>query len=194
MGTESSDETYKVTVIGDGMSVERSVDQTAARQILNVILGGQAAPFARSSGRAVDADVLGPESVAGGEATRISLREFIEDCGAQRNPDQILAIGEYMNRHEGAQDFGRDEVKARFRTAGEPVPGNYPRDFAWTIKNGWIAEDPTNAGRFYVTKKGKDAIAQKFSSEIRKASAQKTLTRRRARRAANADVETEAVE
>jgi hypothetical protein len=72
-------------------------------------------------------------------------------------------------------------VKARFRNAGEPVPGNLPRDFTWTISNGWIAEDAHNLGHYYVTQKGKTAIAERFSGEVKRKSGFKSGARRRRR-------------
>ncbi len=101
---------------------------------------------------------------------------------AGRNPDKILAIGDYMLECEGAEDFGRVEVKSRFRTAGEAMPKNFTRDFGWALKNGWIAEDPNKPDRFYVTRTGKTALSEKFSDDIKKASAQKSTGRRRLRK------------
>jgi hypothetical protein len=182
MTEQAGEAPYQLTLNGNGLSVQRNIHEDVARHILNVVLGG--APIGAVEATRAGLGHATPSSANARESTLppISLREFIDNCGAKRNPDRILAIGIFMMDHEGAQDFGREEVKARFRTAGEPVPGNYPRDFAWTIHNGWIAEDPANPARHYVTRKGKDAIAQKFSTEVLKGSAQKPASRKRTRR------------
>ena len=94
-----------------------------------------------------------------------------------------MAIAEYLYIHEEVELFTRDDIRGRFRTAGEAVPGNFPRDFAWAVKNGWVAEDVKSAGSFYVTQKGRLAIQSKFSEEVKKATAQ-PVSRKRSRKIA----------
>lgn len=109
----------------------------------------------------------------------MSLREFMEEAGAKRNPEKIVAIGAYLVRTLNQESFTRKEVKLQFKNAGEPVPGNYTRDFDWAVSNGWLA--PIHGGHkdYWVTDTGLDAIANKFSEEIRKGT---KLKSRRARR------------
>jgi hypothetical protein len=181
MTDESATEEFKVTVQGDGIAVDRAVDQAKARAVLDILLGGEAAvgqrtPAAKSGGSSTGSIDLGSRN-----APRISLREFLEDAEAKRNPDKIVVIAEYLVEFEGMRDVGKEDIKGRFRTAGEPSPANFSRDFAWAIQSGWLAEDSGNPGRFYVTRKGKDAIAQKFVSDVRRALRQTPSRRRRLR-------------
>jgi hypothetical protein len=174
-------EGYKVTLNGPGISVDQSVDQGKAREILHILLGGGIISGSLSGApNRVNSQALheGPSRTP----PRVSLREFMEEVEAKRNPDKIVAIGEYLTEIEGKSDFGKDDVKAHFRTAGEPLPANYPRDFQWTLQSGWIAEDSNNPGRFYVTRKGKDAISQKFVKDVQRKLSQTPVGRRRSRR------------
>lgn len=166
---------YNLTLKGEGISVSRDVDQSIARAIMELVLGGgapvnSAVPTHRA-----------PATQAHAQITRLSLREFLDQAAPNRNPDKIVAIGEYIIQHDQQSDFTKDDVKARFRNAGESPPANFPRDFTWAISNGWIAEDAHNAGRYYVTQKGKAAIAEKFSGEVKKRSGFKPTGRRRRR-------------
>jgi hypothetical protein len=103
----------------------------------------------------------------------------LDETQARRNPDKITAIGEYLSEHEGQGEFTRDDIKSRFKLAGEAAPANFGRDFAWAVSNGWIAEDHKNPGSFYVTKKGRDSIDARFAAEVTKGTRQKPSGRRR---------------
>jgi len=75
---------------------------------------------------------------------------------------KILTVGRYVRDFEGRGDFTRDEIRERFRSAGEPQPANFPRDFQKAVRAGWIAEDPKKRGRFYVTRTGDELIDRGF--------------------------------
>lgn len=170
--------TYRLTLKGDGVTVEREVTEDHARQIIAIVMGGAAMAGAPAR----------PSASAGGITRAASgqipaLREFVDEVGAQRNPEKIVAIGAYLVDHLGQDNFSREEVKSQFKNAGEGVPGNYPRDFRWAIIAGWIAPDPNTSGRFFVTDSGRDALTQKFPDEIRERTRQAKTTRRRRRKA-----------
>lgn len=174
---DGEQELYLVSVKGAGITVEKSVSPDVARQVVNVIMGGIATVMGAMAAK--------PGLAAGshdGATRRLSLREFLEESQAKRNPDKITSIAEYLFTFEDQEIFTRDEIKGRFRLAGEAAPANFPRDFVWAVKNGWIAEDSKSPGSFYVTQKGRNAVENKFSSEVKKATSQPG-TRRRSRRA-----------
>ncbi len=173
---DAAKSSYSLTLKGEGISVTRDVDQAVARAIVELVLGGiqPAVSASRAGERPSPAQV-------NANLTRLSLREFLDQADPKRNPDKIVAIGEYIIQHDKQPDFTRDDLKARFRNAGEPVPGNFPRDFTWTVSNGWIAEDAHKPRQYYVTQKGKAAIAEKFSGEVKKKSGFKPSGRRRRR-------------
>lgn len=163
-------ESYSLRLEGNGISVTRDVGQATARVILDLILGGSVkAPHGNSA-----PDAPAPSDIPE-ERSRpaLSLREFLEASEAKRNPDKITVIGRYILQHEGRHDFKRDDLKGRFRDAGEGIPANFGRDFNWAVRNGWIAEDPHHRGSYYVTKKGAEAIESRFSSDVRKKTSQK---------------------
>jgi hypothetical protein len=170
--------TYALTLIGEGMSITRDVDQPTARAIVDIVLGGRPSISPR-------AEQGGPQ-VSQSDGKRMSLREFLNEADAKRMPDKIVTIGEYLISQTGQEDFSGDDVRDRFRAAGEVTPANFSRDFKWTISNGWVAEDPKNAGRYYVTQTGKAAIQAKFSGDVRKNSGFKPVSRRRRKAGARA--------
>jgi hypothetical protein len=162
---------YALTLKGDGISISRDLDQATARAIVEIVLGGTPSKGAPSHVSKSGAATLNGQ--------RISLREALDAAEAKRMPDKIVTIGEYLISHAGQEDFTRDDIRARFRAAGEATPGNFGRDFAWTVSNGWVAEDPQNPGHFYITQTGMAAIQAKFSHEVKKKSGFKSSGRRR---------------
>lgn len=174
MAEDENEKLYDLSLSGDGISITRRVSEAIARNIIDLVMGGPALKPQREVGVAREAR----DNIRSAPTSRdrLSLREYLDEVGAARNPDKITSIGQYMLDHEGRDLFSRDDVKARFRTAGEPAPGNFHRDFAVAISTGWISEDPHSPGNFYVTKKGREVLEGKFVANIRR-----PTTRRRRR-------------
>jgi hypothetical protein len=150
----SSADPFRVTLHGPGVQVDKQIDQAAALAILRVALGDMN----------VSASTVEPPK--GAEAAekqrpRLSLREYLDSVDARSNPEKITAFGSYLRGHAGQEDFTREDIKASFRSAGETLPANLPRDFGSAAQNGWIAEDPAKGGRFYVTRKGEEAVKRR---------------------------------
>ncbi len=154
---ESSDNMFQLTISGNGVSVERMIDGQTLTAIMPFVMevdkqtGGAAVSGSISSSSVDDAVVP------------ISLREFLDEAHAKRKPDQIVTIGHYVMQFEGQDDFSRDDVKARFSVAREPMPANFSRDFAFAERNGMIAKVHGKEGRYYITKVGLGSVQNKFS-------------------------------
>ena len=175
-------ETYKLTLTGGGLSVDREVDEATAFQIVAAVMGGAPLPRVTSAGvgGAHAADLVRSRRSAAG---RLSLREHMDEFEPKRNPDKILAIAAYLVDTREAETFTPDDVKKEFRNASEPVPANYARDWSWVVSNGWIAKDDDEPGEFYITQTGREALSQKFSADVKKATAQGSRRRRTRKKA-----------
>jgi hypothetical protein len=181
-------ETYKLSLKGGGLTVDREVDEATAFQILAVVMGGATLPRAKSGGTAsAHAPDLTPSRPSA--AGRLSLREHMDEFDPKRNPDKILAIAAYLVDTRGMETFTPDDVKKEFRNAAERVPANYSRDWTWTVSNGWIAKADDEPGEFYITLKGSEALSQKFSADVKKAT---SSTRRRRTKKKTEETKTEA--
>ncbi|MFL6727965.1 MAG: hypothetical protein ACJ8FS_15850 [Sphingomicrobium sp.] len=165
-------ETYKVQIEGAGFTFAREIDGPTLGRVMHAMLGGAGGSALFHSG--------GSNSNDEGAASerQLSLREFLLEVGAKRYPDKIVAIGHYLEEYESKPGFSKDDIKARFRAAGEPPPGNFPRDFSIAKAQGWIAEDTHNAGQLYVTRTGREAVEQGFS-KVSKALRRPNVRRRR---------------
>lgn len=159
MSEEPEEKTFSITLSGDGMSFDRKITQQVALHVMNVVLGTGVtpsvvanAPLGRSVGEVQETSLP------------LSLREFLDKIGAIKKPDQITTIAQYIIDYEKQEDFDREDIRSRFLTAREPLPGNFARDFALAQKNGWLAEVHGKKNRFYVTTKGIQAINNGFSS------------------------------
>lgn len=182
MPNDKEENRIEVSVSGDGISIKRNVDEHIARDIVNILMGGTAAYIPNRSGRSQGSYDTEDRSDQSDRSRRMSLREYLDESQASRNPDKITVIGEFISEFEGRSEFSRDDIKSRFKQAGEAPPGNFGRDFAWAVSNGWVAEDTKNPGAYYVTNKGREAIEAKFASEVAKATRQKSGSRRRSSR------------
>lgn len=84
-------------------------------------------------------------------------RGALEVSGAKTNPEKIVALAAFVLRN-GADTFKPDDVKAAFRSAREPLPGNFTRDLGRTITAGLVAEDRDVAGAYYLTNKAEGVL------------------------------------
>lgn len=178
-------ETYKLTLKGGGFSFDREVDEATAFQIVAAVMGGATLPRVTSAGAgsAHAVDLVRQRPAA---ADRLSLREHMDELEPKRNPDKILAIAAYLVDTGGMETFAPDDVKKEFRNASEPVPANYARDWNWAVSNGWIARADDEPGEFYVTQKGREALSQRFSADVKRSTTQGARRRRTRKKAEDA--------
>ena len=102
--------------------------------------------------------------------------------GPKRNPDKILTLAVYLEKHYGRSKFNPGEIKRLFRDAGEVLPSNFTRDFKWVISSGWISRDTYEKNAYYVTTTGRKVLEQGFPNELIKRSAQSKVLNGRKRR------------
>jgi hypothetical protein len=182
---------YELSLTGPGMTIARTVDQNTALGVITLLMEGTPAAAASRSvplipGRP-SAGVTMPRTASPGSHT---VGEFLSEVGAKRNPDRIVAFGVYLEDYVGKRPFTRDDIRSQFGRAGEPMPGNFARDFGWAISNRWIAEVDGSKDKFFVTNTGHKALEAKFSDEFIKKT--KRLDRRRRTKAKGTAKEQEA--
>ena len=159
MADDEGSEQFALTLTGKGIEIKREISQHQLAAIMSVLMGG---------GLTIDNTSTASPGVQIEPPVKISLREYLDQVKASRKPDQIVAIGHYISLHEGQPTFSRDDIKAHFAVAREPMPSNFPRDFGVAIKAGMIAEAHQKAGHYYVTKTGIQSINRHFGAETKK--------------------------
>jgi hypothetical protein len=153
MMANEPDEDFALTLVGDGISIEKRVNKQVAMAVVAAVLGN------------------GPTAVAGGHRnadqrplSRLasSPREFLTDSGATNNPQKIVTLGYYICQNEESENFSNDDLREHFRKAHEAIPKNISRDLGSAIKAGWIHETPGKTGRYYITNTGRRLVEDKF--------------------------------
>lgn len=186
MTTGTSETDVKLTLEGGGLSFKRQVPESTALKILALAMGAPVEPVdsERRSPTVTSGVPPAPEADADNRNDASSFTPFDESVGeylaryeAKRNVEKIAAIAAYF-KEAGQSRFTSDEVKEQFPHAGEKVPGNFPRDFRWAIQSKWIAVDPKAPKQHYLTGTGSEAVKQKFSKDVKKASVIKTGKKR----------------
>lgn len=168
---------YALTLDGNGVTVKRDIPESVARAVIALVMGGSTAPSSVAVSTGVGAAGNPPPT---GTTVAQSVREYLDETDAKRNPDKIVTVAGYL-KSQGQLSFSRDDIKQQFPKAGEPIPGNYARDFALAVSTGWIAEH-ANTGSFYITGKGEKAISGGFDDKIRR-----PATKRRSRKSDSGD-------
>jgi hypothetical protein len=183
------DPRYTVTIDGPGVRVEQSVPKGLLPQLLAMLVNadnvGRAAPTA-STPQAVSL----PATAGPLPPMRTSLAEYLEEINARRIPERILGMANYITEVTGQQPdntFTKSDIRPCFKAAGDPMPANFARDWQLVVSAGWVAEEPGNPDVFFVTRRGKTAIGERFSGEGDR------ITRIRRRRRVGGAIVTESV-
>jgi hypothetical protein len=187
-----SDETYKVSIKGPGLALERQVPKTISDQLVVLLLTGNPSRVITSpAGTPAGAGnrhvtTASPGDTGKGVEQDLSIREYLDSTNAKRVPDKITAIGAYLAQG-GRADFTKADLVSSFEAASESVPKNLGRDLRWTSKAAWIAARTGKKDTWYVTKSGHEAIKAKFSPEVVKRTRGLTPTGKTRKKKENAD-------
>lgn len=150
---------YKLTLKGDGITVERNVSEQIAKEIISMVLAGDSRS---STTQQPTTSVSSQPSELSSTSKKKSLREYLNEVNARKNPQKILAIAHYLSTHMGKGMVSVTNIRPQFRLANEPLPANLNRDFQTAAQNGWIAPDHEGYKMFYITQTGLDALENKF--------------------------------
>jgi hypothetical protein len=172
---QTTEDTYHLSLKGPGITIDKIIDPRTAGAIAQMTFGGISVSPGRIDQRADVGQVRGPALSQG-----MSLREYLQAATLDRGiHTKILAVGRYLRDFENQPDFTREDVRSRFRSAGEPQPANFHRDFQKAVRAGWIAEDHQHRGRYYVTRTGDDEIDRRQGQASTPPPARPRLRRRR---------------
>lgn len=183
MDDQETARTYTLKLTGGGVTFERQVAEAEALAVLSIVMGG----------RRLDAPVR--DGIRGTESTGLSATptglsegEYLEQSGADKNSERILALGAYLEDELGQQSFTRSDVREAFDRAREPLPGNFARDFALAASNRWLSEVRGSDGDFRLTGTGRKLVEARFVGDTRPSGRSR---RRRRSRAGNGDAQAE---
>lgn len=163
----SNESVYKVKIEGDGLTFEREIPKEIGEKILMLILSGTSQPF--PTPKSVEHPLTTPHEetqTPHKHHSDLSIREFLDEHNAKRNPDIITAAGQYLGVHENMQYFTKEDILNAFESAAESAPKNFSRDLKWAIKIGWVAEKRGTNDTYYVTSSGKNAVNASFPAEL----------------------------
>lgn len=177
---------YHVQLKGEGINVDRAIDEETARRIISIILTDNTNSYLRristdpphrhnvnieSEPKEATNRILPNEKTSPTEYTApkinnnftTSIREYLDEVKAKNNAQMILAFACYLMDRQKLEEFEPESLKNLFKMAGEKMPANYSRDFKTVIKNGWVTENFQSPGKYYLTQKGQLALKQQFS-------------------------------
>lgn len=108
-----------------------------------------------------------------GSQSRLSPREALLQSTAKTNPQKIAVLGHYQANVTQHDSFSLEEVKAAFRKAGEPLPGNFSRDVSDAVSLGYIFEDESETGMYFLTDSATEYVQAGFPETSKKVKSQK---------------------
>lgn len=154
---------YRLTLKGDGITVERNISKALAKDIIAMILGESFPQISPKSSENVALAQRNNEQQPNNHGSpRKSLREYFNEVGAKKNPQKILAIANYLVSFMGKTTFSVADIGPQFKVANEPIPANLHRDFQILSQEGWIAPDHAERKKFYITQTGLRVLSNKF--------------------------------
>jgi hypothetical protein len=161
------DARYTVTIVGPGVRVEQSISKALVPQLMMMLMN--AGPAGEGVKLSLPLAALPPRAANAVDAAprRISLPEYLEEINARRIPERILGMANYISEVTGQSvdgSFNKSDIRPLFKAAGDPLPANFARDWQLVVSAGWVAQE-SGSDLFFVTRRGKSAIAERFSGE-----------------------------
>lgn len=100
---------------------------------------------------------------------KISLKEFILSKKPKDDNQKTLAIGYYLEKHEGLPSFNVKDLESGFRAAKESPPDNINDKVNQNIKKkGYMAKAKEKKDKFnawYLTNSGEEYVENSFESK-----------------------------
>lgn len=146
-----SDKPITITIKGK-VGYEDQITVAQAARIITFLNaeGDAAAPLGADLDAGAGTPPPGPDTRKPAGAGIGSAREALDLSGAKKNPEKIVALGQYVLQ-DGGDTFKVEDVKAQFRRARETPPANFSRDMSTAMKEGWIAQG--DGDEYYITNK-----------------------------------------
>lgn len=145
-----NDEPITITIEGKVAYKDQVTVAQAARIITFLNAEGDAVPLGAGLDAGVGEPTGGPDALKSAGTGVGSAREALDISGAKKNPEKIVALGQYVLQ-DGGETFKAEDVKAQFRRARETPPANFSRDLSTAMKEGWIAQG--EGDEYYITNK-----------------------------------------
>lgn len=149
------DEDFDLKLVGDGISIDKKVNKQIAMAIVSAVLGAGVVPGS-VSGEREGTDDQPPAKRS------LSTREFLNECLASNNAEQITALGYYLCHHEAHESFSNVQIRDALQRARAVIPKNLSRDASIAVEKGWIHQTPGKSGRYYVTNTGMHLVESRF--------------------------------
>lgn len=192
--TDMPEASYELTLEGEGVTVRRSIDPAMAATILQMVVGGggMLSPMTQRASGTTRPPAATAQSIPGTVPQQrdffedLSPGEYLDEVEAKRNPDKIVALASWLKIYQERETFTTDEIKDLFDRSGEVMPKNFSRDFKWAQQVRWITET-RERDVYRLTKRGQEAINERFSPEIIKASRQPAGRRNRSANGSGSD-------
>jgi hypothetical protein len=99
-----------------------------------------------------------------GKVERLSIVEFLRRKEPVTNSQRITAFAFYREHVERKGNFARGDLEHYFALAKLAKPGNYDRDFAGAVREGWVHEDGSES---YLTQGGERAVREGFGGKAK---------------------------
>ena len=160
---EDPKEGTTITIAGPGMHFAREVSDEQVLSILRLLLGGEQSGYVPEEHRS---NLGSPTELP----RRQAISEFYRRVAPKRYPEKLVTIAAHLQQTLGRDTFTPEDLRVQFRQVNETPPANLPRDFKAAMGAGWIAEDHSAPGRFYVTQTGLDAVASGFTANSKRIS------------------------
>lgn len=148
----------KITISGDGLHFEGDTTLFKASQVIaflgteNDIVTQQ--PYQSSFTNAV----LDKPKLS-------SPREALIASKAKTNAQKIAVIGKYLMDRDSVDSFSAKEVRETLKKSGEPLPANFSRDIADSVKFGYIYHAGKNRDQYAITEVANEKITAGFGND-----------------------------
>ena len=98
----------------------------------------------------------------------VSVKEFIILKKPKKDVEKTIAVGYYLEKHQGLSSFNINNIKEEFRKAKEPLPSNINQTINANIKKGYMMVTESKKDKlkaWILTNSGEKFVENDFKKE-----------------------------
>ena len=153
----------QVDISGPGVQISKTVPLRKLTAIMAALFG-DSAYIGHIQAHSASREASGKQSATPHTSElndRTTIREFLNHVEPSTHAETLTTIGFFLWRKEGKEKFTAGDIKAGFKAAREPLPGNLSRDLGTASQAGWIANGD-HSREYFITNTGEKAVNSKF--------------------------------
>ena len=153
MATKQKEDVYKLKLTAAGVSIYRTVDETVARQIISLVMGGAAG----GAGNAAGNPGFAPAAPGAAPTNSSTPKAFMSSKRPATDMERVTCLGYFLTHYRETNAFKTRELTKLNTEAAGPKLSNFLATARNAVSHGYLAV--AGSGRKQITERGEAVVS-----------------------------------